>query len=285
MTAVLFVLLALSAFGFWQFSRSQYGVTFLLYLLAGLVPLLLIPLILYRLYSIYRARYHVERDGITLQWGLRAEVIPMDKIEWIHPISELDGKLPLPRIRWPGALIGVRRLADGTQVEFLAGSLDGLVLISLGDRYFAVSPADPAGFVAAYQKYTELGSLAPLQPLSVYPSFLLARFWRERLARALFLAGLGLCVILLAWVILIIPSRAEVPLRLDPSGAALDMVPSVRLLLLPVLAAVIFAVDFLAGLFFYRSPDGRPTAFLFWLAGMLTPVLFLVAVGFIQRAS
>jgi hypothetical protein len=283
--SLLTLLLLLSAFGFWQFSKAIVGLSFLVYLLTGIAALVLVPWLVYRLYSLYRAKYTVERDGIHLQWGLRVVDIPMDRIEWIHPVRELEGKLPLPPIRLPGAVIGTRKLEDGSVVEYMASTIDGLVLISLGDRYFAVSPAEPGKFLDAYEKFTELGSLSPLDSKSVYPSFLLARFWNEKAARYLFLVGILLCMVLLGWVILIIPTRAQVPLRLDPLGMGLEPVPSVRLLLLPVLSGLMFAVDFLGGLFFFRNPEGRTTAFIFWAAGVLTPLLFLFAVGFIQRAS
>lgn len=282
---LLFVLFGLAAFGFWQFTRAPGDSQSLIFFLSGTVALLITPWLVYRLISLYRSFYTVQRDGIRLQWGLRVEDIPMDRIEWITPVADLEGKLPLPLIRWPGSIIGVRKLPDGSTVEFMSSSLENLVLISVRDRYFAISPADPQGLVNAYQKFTELGSVTPLPSRSVYPSFLLARFWGERLARAMFLSGLVLSLVLFAWVMLIIPTRPEIPLRLDEVGAGIESAPSVRLLLLPVLSLLIFAADFLVGLFFYRLPEGRAAAFLFWLSGILTPVLFLFAVGFIQRAS
>lgn len=285
LVALLSLFLLLSAFGFWQFSKALVGVVFLVYLLTGIAALLAVPWLVYRLYSLYRGKYTIERDGIHLQWGLRMEELPMDKIQWIHPVRELEGKLPLPPIRLPGAVIGTRRLQDGSAVEYMASTIEGLVLICMGDRYFAVSPAEPDKFVEAYQKFTELGSLSPLDSKSVYPSFLIARFWNEKTARYLFLAGIILCIVSLGWVVLIIPTRVQVPLRLDPLGMGLQPVPSARLLLLPVLTVLIFSVDFLSGLFFYRNPEGRTTAFILWAAGVLTPLLFLFAIGFIQRAS
>jgi hypothetical protein len=57
------------------------------------------------------------------------------------------------------------------------------------------------------------------------------------------------------------------------------------LLLLPVLSALAFVVDLVAGLFFYRRPARRLVAYLVWAAGVLAPILLLVAVGFILGAA
>jgi hypothetical protein len=114
----------------------------------------------------------MERDGISLRWGLREEDIPMDIIRWVRPAKDLN--FPPPRLRLPGAILGVHLLGDGTQVEYLASQLGSLVIIATSRRYFAISPADPDGFLRIYHHFAEMGSFTPLSA-PVYPSFLLAR--------------------------------------------------------------------------------------------------------------
>ena len=287
------VLGIITGIGLWQAGLADISLVFVLYLLPALVGVVAMPFLAYRLMALRRAFYRLERDGITLRWGLRSEDIPIDSVQWVRPMAELGGTLPLPWLRWPGAVVGSRRLPGGGSVEFMADDSQRLVLIGTQRGIFAISPEDPATFLSTYNRLTELGSLSPLPARSVYPTFLLARVWRRRSVRAMFLIGLALNLLLLTWVILVAPTRGQIVLGFQRGAEPL---PAVQLLLLPVLSSFFFLVDFFAGLFFYRrsvlllaTPAGaRATrapnmilAYLLWIFGVLTPLLFFVAVSFI----
>lgn len=288
---LILALAAAAGLGLWQAAFATIGPQFLLYLAPTLLAVILIPALAYRFYALRGAAYILERDGIRLRWGLRNEVIPMDAVLSVRPWSDLARPLPLPVLRWPGGVLGVRR-ASGQEVEYLASRWDSLLLISTRQRVYAVSPADPEGFIYAFQRLTELGSLTPLKARSVYPTFLLARVWEARPARLLLLSGLFLSLLLLGWVSLAVPSREQVYLGFHPTDRTRDLVPAVRLLLLPVLNTMIFLVDVLLGLFFYRRDEppaelhvsGPALAYLLWSGAAITPLLFLIAVFFILQA-
>jgi hypothetical protein len=282
-----------AVWGLWQASQAAMGAEFLLALLPVLLGVVAVPLLVYRLLALRGAFYHLERDGITLRWGLRVEEIPIDSVIWVRQVKEEVRLLPLPWLRWPGSVLGTRRLPDGVTLEYLAAESRGMVLIATPTGIFAISPEDPAAFLTAYQRLNELGSLSPLTARSVFPSFLLARLWRTSSARALLLGGLALNLLLLAWVILVAPGRNEVMLGFQRGGEA---VPGIQLLLLPVLSSFFFLIDFFVGLFLYRRslyPKATPgashlppapysvLAYLLWGSGALTPLLFLLAVTFI----
>ena len=222
----------------------------------------------------------------------------MDKVLWANPASEMEPAVPLPLTRWPGSVLGTRRTKEGIQVEFFAAQVSSLVLVATQERVFALSPEDPQAFLDTFEQLVQMGCLSPLPARSISPSFLLARFWRDRTARALLLVGAGLSLALLVWVSLIIPGQEQVSLDLTADGLPLDFVPSIQLLLLPAINLVFFGTDFLLGLFFYRRTDpqrqesdqrpgqlqARILAYLLWSNGVLTALLFLGAVYFIQRA-
>jgi hypothetical protein len=283
------VLALLAAWGLWQASLAFNQLLFILYLLPVAAAVLIIPMLAYRYLALRGAVYRLERDGITLRWGLRSEVIPIDSVQWVRLSQELGGALPYPWLPLPGSVVGVRRLPDDGIVEFLAASRTGLVVLATPGSLYAISPEDPRGFLAAYQRLTELGSLSPLPARSVYPTFLLARVWRTRLARSLLLIGLALNLLLLAWVGLAAPLEGDVALGGQP-------VPGVQLFLLPVLSIFLFLVDLFAGMFFFRravvqqlTPEETRwaparydvLAYTLWGGGVLTPLLFLLGVGFI----
>lgn len=273
------------AWGLYKATRAEVGPTFLLFLLLTLLAFSLVPVLAYRAYALWKASYTLERDGIRLRWGLREEVIPMDVVRWVRPADEIGFSLPFPRVRWPGAVLGVRRLPDGSQVEFLAAQTRPLVLIAAFGRVFAISPADPDQFLRTYQRLSELGSLTPLPSGSLYPAFLLARVWANKPARNLLLVGLILSLILLVVVSLLVPSRPVISLGFNPDGTPTAPVPSIRMLLLPFLNTFFYLADLLGGLFFYRREGGQDLAFLLWGSGVLTALFFLGALIFILGAG
>jgi hypothetical protein len=229
----------------------------------------------------------------------------MHKVLWVHRASDLGQSLPFPLMRWPGAVLGMRRLPGEKKVEYLASRASQLVLIATPEQLYAISPEDPDGFLYVYQRFTELGSLTRLPARSVYPSFLVQRVWNSPPARTTLLAGLALSLALLAWVGVATSLRSQVTLGFGPNNPP---VPAVRLFLLPAVNAIFVLADVLLGLFFYRRGENRPPdsspeeisrpvtnplrpvggkvlAYILWGGGVLTPLLFLAAVFFILRAG
>ena len=273
-----------AAAGLYLASQIGVGLTFLLLLLPAVAALVLAPPLLYRLIALQRASYTLQRDGILLFWGLRREEIPMDQVLWVGPPEALGSPLPYALGGWPGAVLSTRSLADGRTLEFMAARSHGLVLIATPKRVFAISPADPAGFQRTYQRLAEFGTLAPIPARSLFPTFVITRSWEDRPARVLLLIGTLLSTILVVWCIWLAQAYLELPLRLAPDGSAVDVVPGVRILLLPVVNTFFYMVDLLAGLFFYRRSETQPLSYLMWSASVLTAALFLGGVWFLLRA-
>jgi hypothetical protein len=279
--AALVILGVLSVACLFMGLRQSVGGSFILLLLLSLAFFTVFLLMLYRGYALLRARYIVEREGLRLRWGLRVEDIPMQRVEWVRAVQDLPYNLPRPLISWPGALLGVVRVRELGPVEYLAASPETLLLIATPTRVYAISPADPRGFLRAFRAATELGSIEPLDSLSVQPVAYLNAIWQDKVARWMVALSLGLAGALFVLVSLIIPTRTSVSLGFDANGIPLTPVPSEQLLLLAVLGAFAVVIDLLGGLFFYRQADGQVPAYLLWGTGVLTPLLLLLAVGFI----
>jgi hypothetical protein len=277
--------IAVGFLGLRQAAGAQIGVSFLLFLIPILIALVLVPLVSYRAYALWRASYTLQRDGILLKWGLREETISMASINWVRASQELDTKLPLPRLRWPGAVLGVRRLPDGTPIEYLSAQSRQMILVSTTDKVYAISPANPEEFMLAYNRFAELGSLTPLPPHSAFPANLLRQVWLSSPARYLLLSGLLVSLILLILVSLSVPSRAAISLGFNSDGMPSEGSPSVYLLLLPVLNTLFYMAEWLFGLYFFRSDETRTLAYLLWGSGLFTAILFLIAALFILGAG
>lgn len=282
---VMILLAILGLQGLWQASQARIGPAFLLSLLPLAIAAIGLPLLAYRAYALQTATYVIQRNGIRLRWGLRLEEIPISSVLWVHPADELESKLSYPWLRWPGALLGVHQVIGLGPVEYLASRTQRLVCIGTEERIFAISPADPQAFIYQFQRLIELGSFSPLTANSVYPGMLLRRVWASRPARYLLLAGFILSLALLVWASLAIPVRVEVHLGFEPDGSPGDLVPAVQLLLLPVLNAIFFAIDFFLGLFLFRRESSQTLAYLAWGMGAALPVLFMVAIFFILQVG
>jgi len=276
--------------GLFLASQANIGPVFILYLSPTLFAFLTLPIFSYRLYALLNGVYRLERDRVLLRWGLRIEEIPMDDVLWIYPKSDLSVKLPYPTLRWPGSVLGHRRLSPNAgftgvnKIEYLAGSVRDLVFIATPKRLYAISPAEPTSFLNAYQRLIEMGSITPFPARTIYPTFLLRRLWADQVARILLIIGFTISLVLIIWVSLLIPTRSVVYFGFQPSGFYKDAVPTVRLLLLPVINITIFLADFLLGLFFFRRAESIPYAYILWGGGVMTPILFIVGVYFILQS-
>lgn len=279
------ILAAIGGVGLWRASLAESGQSFLVYVVVAFIALGLTPLVIYRMYALQRGRYILARDGISIYWGLRREEIPINMVNWVGSADQNRMKLSKPFLRAPGAVLGVQTQPDGKAVEFLAARDTKLVMIVTPERIYAISPADENEFLQTYRRLSEFGSLAPIPSISDYPANLLARSWADRPARILIIISIVLALGLILWVSLSIPGHPLTALRLNPDGSPVELVPGIRILLLPVINTFFFIADMLLGLFFYRRADTRSLGYLMWASTALTSLLFSGAVFFILRVT
>jgi hypothetical protein len=281
----IFILVVVSLWGFWQLTRAQVGPVFLIYLLLFLLGFSLVTALVYCAYALWQAEYTLEREGLHLKWGLRMEDIPMASVDWVRTKADLGYKPPLPWLRLPGAVLGVRRLPDGKHLEYFAAETHHLVFIAAQDQVFAITPENPKHFLETFGQLMEMGTLTHQPIRSVYPGLLIRRVWLDHIGRYLILGGLFFSFILLVSVSFVIPTTDTISLRFDVTGAPLEQIPSVQLMLFPVLNTAFFIVDFLLGLFLYRNYEDRQLAYLLWGSSVLTGILFVGALLFITQAG
>jgi hypothetical protein len=282
-TLVLIIIMlgAASSWGFWNLFNTQVGPSYVTYLLVALIAFAPIPIFGYRAYALRRADYYIDRDSLALMWGLRVEDIPLTDIEWVRPATDLTSPLLLPRFRFPGSILGSRRHPDLGLVEFIASDSHNLILIATSKRVYAISPEKPAALVQTFARATELGSLSPAKPVSVYPSFIVTQAWESSIARFVWMSGLFLNIGLFVWVGILIPSLVQIPFGFNALGLPNEIAASSQLILLPMISAFMYVVGIIAGLYFYRWETQQPIAFIVWISSTVCAVLFLMAVLFL----
>ncbi len=270
------VLLAAAGALYYRAALLPVGGAFLGFLAAALALTVPIPFLLYGAYALRRAEYALDRDRVVLRWGWRMEEIPMPAVAWVRPAAALDEPLPLPRLRWPGMLLGRRRRGE-VVLEFMASDARALVVVATEGGWFVISPADVEGFLEAFRRAAEEGSLEPVAARSQRPIGWLAAVWRDRLARVLLVIGWLTAVGALVWSNLAAAGLTPV------SGKAANALD--RAVLLAVAAWLFQGLNLGLGLFAYQSPRRRAMVYLVWLAGAVAGAGFLASVGVVLRGG
>ncbi len=278
--ALLAVLILVTIWAALNLSNASAGLPFVIFLVVAVLAFAPIPFLAYRAYALFRAEYVLDRNRLELRWGLRYETIPLADIEWVRPVEDLTRPLGNPPFSTPGAILGFHRHHDLGVVEFLASARRHLLLVATPKRVYAISPADPADFLETFARAVELGSLRSTPSKSLYPSFVITEAWASGVVRFEWLAAVFLNLGLVAWVSLLIPGVPGVALGSRPDQPA-QVVPSVQLVLLPLLSIFLCLLGWAAGLFFYRWPKRRGLSMLLWGSGVCATLIFLVAVVFI----
>ncbi len=266
---------------FWLALQGEVGGRLIILLMASIFLLAPLPLVLYRAYALSQASYSMDRDGLRLRWGLRAEDIPLPEVEWIRPAAEMGFRLPLPFWNAPGAILGVRHIEGLGAVEFMASETKSMLLVATPRRVYAISPADREGFEHAFYRIIEMGSLTPLSPYSARPVAFAQRVWQDRLARILITTGFSLEGLLFFVAALVMTTHRSISLGFNANLKPFDPGPPERVLLLPVIGVFAYVIDLLLGMFFYRRDEQRPVAYLMWVCCVLTPLLLLIGISFI----
>ncbi|HET6845572.1 MAG TPA: PH domain-containing protein, partial [Anaerolineales bacterium] len=277
---VIAVLAIISGWAFWRMSSAPVGLEFVGFILLGIVAFAPLPLLAYHAYALYLAQYTLDRDTLELRWGLRRELIPLADIEWVRPVADLTNPLVPPGLPLPGAVLGLKRHPDLGVVEFLSSQSRAMLLVGTPRRVYAISPARPQQFLDTFARAVELGSLRETDAESLYPSFVFAHAWSSGLVRYLWLATLFLNLGLTAWISLLIPTSTQFALGYQPDRSP-DLVPSVQLIIIPLLSSALSSVAWLTGLFMYRRDERQPLALVLWVGAAVSSLLFLLAVLFI----
>ena len=261
---------------FWLSSSASMGFLFAVYMALGVIACLPLPMLGYRFFALNSAYYDMDRNVLTIHWGLRTEIIPIRDIQWIRPVADLVDPLPNPRLTLPGAFLGIRTIEGLGKVEYLADRMKDALMVAAPQVVYVISPEDEQGFLDFYSQGVELGSLQSVRGELILPSIMIGKLWDDQVFRNLVLSGFLIGVAVAIWTILILTSRAEVIFGAQP-GVEAEPAPSIRLLLLPVINGLIFLVDVVAGSFFYRREDQKVIAYMVCAGSSLTGILLLAA--------
>jgi len=255
---------------------------FVIALLGAAILFVPVPLVLYNFYSLVRAKYVIDRDGLYLQWGLRTEDVPLNDIEWVRVASEVSSVLPFPSWSFTGILRETRLSDELGEIEFLASDKNRLLLVATSKKLFAISPAQTIDFLNAFQHAFELGSISPIKSQSKQVGTFFSGVFRDRRSRLMVIIGIALTILLFILVGLLIPTRSTVLFGYQLVSGVSEAAPSDRLLIFPVLSLLSLITDLTFGFYLFRHPDRRTLAYMVLSSSSITSFLLLVALLFIR---
>lgn len=270
-----FLLIGLIFFLLISGSMTQQNTLAIIMIVLGL--LLLIPLILvgYRIFTILTTGYTLDRDALELSWGLRRELLPLSQIEWVHPISDFETPLPLGSTLLRGSWYTQKDIKGLGSTLFIATAPDQMMLIKDTSRYVVISPESAKEFSQRFEQLSQMGSLQTIQPESENLKMLWQRVWADTWAKRFLLTGaftLMLVFITSLLISLLLPRIVWV---------SMEYVPSSRAMLISVIALFFALINTFAGLLiFLRDRFNSFIHNLIWVWSIIINLIFIAALIF-----
>lgn len=242
-------------------------------LLAATLPL--VGFVAYVYCGLANLTYRVERNGIAIRWAAACDMVPVEEIQEIVPLTVGRGRL-VGGIGWPGYRVGRARVKGVGWVRVYVTRPERSVLVRTRQQAYLISPVNVEGFLADYRARRTLGSIARWTQGQRLPALLRLSIWRDRLAGLLALTGLALNLSLFGYLAAHYQGLAPVlTLSYGPQGLADRIGARAELFLLPGIGLAILLLNGLLAAWVHRR--GRVLALLLLGNGPLVQALVWVA--------
>jgi hypothetical protein len=199
--AIILFLLALDLLLLSYLRRSQINFVFFMSSLFVAVSLPLLALLSYLVYALLSLRYQLHRDALTIVWGATRRIIPMSSIREVVRGEGLGEETKVRGVNWPGYLAGPGQIEGiGRTLFYATEPVARQLLVVTPSLAYSISPADPDGFLDAFEIRKHMGPIQLLSYEHRQLGFLSWPIWRDRLAHLLLALGLGVNLFLFAYL-------------------------------------------------------------------------------------
>ncbi len=244
--------LLLIALVIWWSHRAFSLVTYLGWLLLG-GAVIVGGVYTYRVWSLERLRYSLDRDGVYVRWGEAIFVFPMRYAKSVY-YGPPPGSPSPSRWMWPASYVWLGE-HEGKQWYIFASVPWEQGVFLCGDKVcLGITPADGREFLRAINARRSLGVNRPLALGWRLPRIARWRVWQDSVALSGWIAGIILLVLL--W--------GEAAIRLN--------LP--RILWMARLGSFILLVDWVLGMVVY--PRERLAGVILWWGGSFILALLLI---------
>jgi hypothetical protein len=227
-------------------------------------------------WSCYSLRYVLDRGGLTIFWGAVRHHLPIEEIvEFKHGRGEMKARVS--GLAWPGHKVGHGYADDiGSAIFFSTHrSPEDIVFVKTRERTYAISPTDPARFIAEALRFKEVGQPDHSPPVQ-WSVVGLHPIWSDRWAQWLGIAAIGLNLALCGFVLGFYPSLDnQITIEFPPIGDITTLQSRSEILTIPATASVFLVVNLIAGLIFQWRE--RAAAYLLMGGTVILQVAFCIA--------
>jgi len=263
----------------WPVSFTQ----FLAYVGAG-VLLLLALLFAFWAYGCYSLRYIVDRTGLTIVWGPLKHFVSLDRIQaFVHGRGEHRPKVS--GVGWRGYHIGRGYVDEFGRVLFFSThrAPEELVYVQTPDTTYALSPEDPARFVAKAQRFQQArlpdaqAALAASTKPAVQRDLLAAHpIWADRVAQSLAVLAVLANLTLWGFLFAVYPDlNNQIQIEFPPIGDVTTLQSRAEIFKIAGTASAILLTNVVAALAFQWRE--RAASYLLLSGAILFQALFWVA--------
>ena len=236
-------------------------------------------------YSLFTLAYHIDRDTMTIRWGFRRIIVPIEGIQRMVPGRTLD-EAHVSGLNWWGCHVGgadVKRVGY-TLFYSTHSAPDELLYVVTNDESYAITVLDQAAFAEEIQARAALGPVESHVQRSEATGLAALPFWRDRVAIIAASASALLCAVLGGYVFAEYPGLPQVvELSFPALGGVVRVGDKAELLRMAYLGAGILAVNTLGGILLHV----RERAAGLWLlasSAMLQAILLGAAILAFARA-
>ena len=253
-------------------SMTRQNTLAILLMAAGILLLLPLFLVIYRIFVVLSTVYLLSRDALEISWGLRRELLPIGQIDWVNPVSEFETQLPLGVTFLKSAYYGEKRINGLGQPLFVATSPEQMVLIKRGNQYLVISPENARIFCERFDQINQLGSLKQFEPESENLTMLWQRVWADRWAKRMLIAGI------ISLALLLIAAMTICRAREQSVWVSMERVPASRALLLALIGTLFGLINTFVGLLLYlQDRVAANVRNLIWGWTILVNAIFTIA--------
>lgn len=206
----------------------------------------------YWTYACATLRYDLDRNGLTIHWGLIRQIIPLDKIEKLETaFSEAVPKVE--GLKWPGHYVGQGWMERFGDILFYSThrNPEELVYIVTARQTYAVSLPGRERFMEEVEARRKEGVAVSLRQRPRRLFLAAQPFWQDRLAHVLALAGIVVCAATFGIVYARYPGLPESLAMSFPPLEVTRVASKHELLTLPTTAFGLLAVNLVLAFAFH----------------------------------
>ena len=152
-------------------------------------------------YAIFTLAYAIDRNALTIRWGFRRVIVPIDTIQRMVPGRTLD-EAKVRGLNWWGCHVGS---ADVKRIGFALfysthNSPDELLFVVTTEESYALTVLDQAAFAEEIQGRAAMGPVGRHSQRATAHGIASFPFWRDRAAMAAATATVIACAAVWGYV-------------------------------------------------------------------------------------